>query len=142
MIKYTVRCGKGHDFEGWFKDGATYDAQSAAGDIQCPRCGDTRIVKAPMAPRIARTSSISEKSAETRAREVAREIVEAAARFRQEVESKFDYVGDGFAEEARRIHYGETDERGIYGETTPEEAVELDEEGIEVFPLPTVRRNS
>lgn len=142
MIKYTVRCGRGHDFEGWFKDSATYDAQAKAGQIACPRCGDTAVRKAPMAPRIAKNTAISEKAAERRAREVAREIVEAAAKIRKHVEDNCDYVGDQFADEARRIHYGEADERGIYGETTPDEAVELDEEGIEVYPLPPVRRNS
>lgn len=140
MIKYSVRCGNGHEFEGWFKDGATYDVQAKAGDIVCPRCGDTTVAKAPMSPRISK--SVSSGGAEDRARQVAMEIIEAATNMRKAVEENCDYVGEGFADEARRIHYGEADERGIYGETTTEEAQDLDDEGIEVYRLPPVRKNS
>ena len=141
MIKYSVRCGKDHVFEAWFKDSATFDAQSKSGDIVCPQCGNNLIVKAPMAPRIVKSQQ-SDVSHESRAREVAERILEAAVEMRKEVEENCDYVGDQFAYEARKIHYGEADERGIYGEASDEETQKLDDEGIDVIKLPNVRKNS
>ena len=141
MIKYSVRCGKDHVFEAWFKDSATFDAQSKSGDIVCPQCGNNLIVKAPMAPRIVKSQQ-SDVSQESRAREVAERILEAAVEMRKEVEENCDYVGDHFADEARKIHYGEADERGIYGEASDEETQKLDDEGIDVIKLPNVRKNS
>jgi len=141
MIKYSVRCKNTHEFEAWFKDSAAFDAQAKSGDIACPHCGDTKVTKAPMSPRISK-SSRSATTPEARAREVAERILEVAQQMRKEIEANCDYVGDQFADEARRIHYGEADERGIYGEATDEETQELDEEGIEVFRIPTIRRNS
>ncbi len=141
MIKYAVRCANTHEFEGWFKDSATFDVQSKRGDIVCPHCGNTKVMKAPMAPSITKSANNGPAS-EVRAREVAERILEAAVAMRQEIESKFDYVGEQFADEARRIHYGEADERGIYGEASEDETQELDEEGIDVYRMPTIRRNS
>ncbi|MDP4796151.1 MAG: DUF1178 family protein [Rhodospirillales bacterium] len=141
MIKYAVRCANTHEFEGWFKDSATFDVQSKSGDIVCPHCGNTKVMKAPMSPSISKSASTGAAS-EVRAREVAERILEAAVAMRQEIESKFDYVGEQFADEARRIHYGEADERGIYGEASEDETQELDEEGIDVYRMPTIRRNS
>jgi hypothetical protein len=141
MIKYAVRCENTHEFEGWFKDSATFDAQSRDGDIVCPHCGNTKVVKAPMSPRISKSTQTG-MTPEARAREVAERILEAAVEMRKEVEAKFDYVGEQFADEARRMHYGEADERGIYGEASEEETQELDDEGIDVYRLPTIRRNS
>jgi len=141
MIKYSVRCENTHEFEGWFKDSATFDAQAKSGDIVCPHCGNTKVSKAPMSPRISKSSNAGS-TPEARAREVAERILEAAQQMRKEVEANCDYVGDQFADEARRIHYGEAEERGIYGEASDEETQELDEEGIEVYRLPTIRRNS
>ncbi len=136
MIKYAVKCTSGHEFEGWFKDSAGFDAQVAAGDIACPRCGDTSVSKAPMAPRIAKRRSVDSQKIQ----EHAQQYMAAAAHIRQTVEENCDYVGEQFAEEARKIHYGETEERGIYGEASPDDARALDEEGIDVLPLPQVRR--
>lgn len=141
MIKYSVRCGKDHVFEAWFKDSATFDAQSKSGDIVCPQCGNNLVVKAPMAPRIVKSQQ-SDVSHESRARELAERILEAAVEMRKEVEENCDYVGDQFADEARKIHYGEADERGIYGEASDEETQKLDDEGIDVIKLPNVRKNS
>lgn len=141
MIKYSVRCGKDHVFEAWFKDSATFDAQSKSGDIVCPQCGNNLVVKAPMAPRIVKSQQ-SDVLHESRAREVAERILEAAVEMRKEVEANCDYVGGQFADEARKIHYGEADERGIYGEASDEETQELDDEGIDVIKLPNVRKNS
>jgi len=94
-----------------------------------------------MAPRIVKSQQ-SDVSHESRAREVAERILEAAVEMRKEVEENCDYVGDQFAYEARKIHYGEADERGIYGEASDEETQKLDDEGIDVIKLPNVRKNS
>ena len=139
MIVYQLKCSHGHGFEAWFRNGATFETQSADGDVACPMCGDTDVGKAPMAPNLAKSRS-HEDVAERRAREVAREILQTVEKLQREVEDKCDDVGDKFAEEARRIHHGEAEERGIYGEATDTEAVELDEEGIEFYRLPRIER--
>ncbi len=132
MIKYTVQCAKSHAFEGWFKDSATFDKQAKKGHVTCPICGNTKITKAPMAPRLGK--SVGKYSAA--------QMVEAAKALRTEVEKNCDYVGNQFTEEARRIHYGEADARGIYGEATLDDARALDDEGIPVLPLPITRRDA
>jgi len=171
MIVYQLKCSGDHEFEAWFKDSATYAAQAADGDICCPYCSDTKVSKAMMAPNISPSRSkaavpaevtaedpapssevpappktdvpvVVDKAAEVRALEVAEKILEAVDTLRKEVEANFDNVGDQFANEARRIHYGETVERGIFGEASEEEATELDEEGIDIYRLPgRPRRN-
>jgi len=142
MISYTLKCSTGHEFEAWFRDSGTYDEQRAAGDINCPTCGDVEISKAPMAPNVASKKSSSRSKHEVRAEEVAKQIVDAAHKIRDHVEANCDNVGSEFAEEARRIHYGEAKKRGIYGEATAEETKSLDEEGIEVFQLPNIPRRN
>jgi len=142
MISYQLRCQTGHEFEAWFRSSAGYDEQRASGDVSCPLCGDLEISKAPMAPAVASKKGKPSKH-EIRAQEVAREVLDAVDKMRNRVEENCDYVGDQFADEARKIHYGETKERGIYGEATKEETQDLDEEGIEVYQLPMApRRNS
>jgi len=144
MILYQLKCHQGHDFEAWFLNSAAYDSQQVSGDVSCPHCGTTDVAKAPMAPNIARGRSGEQEhpTAEHRAHEVAEKILEAVDGLRREVEENCDYVGDEFPEEARRIHYGETEEHGIYGEATEDEAEELDEEGIDFFRLPPSRRRN
>ena len=133
MILYRLTCGDGHQFEAWFRDGATYDSQSATGDVECPFCGSTHVTKAPMAPHLA---TAKKKKAEVRAREVAEQILQAVNKLHRHVEETCEYVGDEFAEEARAIDYGEAEERDIFGEATEAEAVGLEEEGIEFYRLP------
>jgi hypothetical protein len=130
MIHFSLRCAKGHEFEGWFRDGVTYEKQAKAGKIACPQCGATRIEKAPMAPRVARSSG----KAATSPAEMRRALVA----LRRHVETNCDYVGPRFAEEARRIHYGEAPAKAIYGESSDEEAKALTEEGISVGRIPWV----
>ncbi|HYD32245.1 MAG TPA: DUF1178 family protein [Azospirillaceae bacterium] len=137
MILYELRCAVGHHFEVWFKNGAAYEAQATAGEIVCPVCGDTAIGKAPMAPRIAKG-----RAAEERAVRLQGEVMRQLAELRRKVETGCDYVGERFADEARRIHYGEVDPRGIYGEATAEEAEELREEGVDFAKIPWVPRTS
>jgi hypothetical protein len=135
MILFELKCSSDHHFEAWFRDGAAYDAQAAAGGITCPECGDTRIAKAPMAPRIARRDAGEEQARATRSA-----VMRQLAELRQSVEKNCDYVGPRFAEEARKIHYGETDPRGIYGEATPTEAEALNEEGVAFQRVPWLPR--
>ncbi len=139
MILYQLACTNAHQFEAWFRDIATYDAQSSAGDIMCPFCGSTDVAKAPMAPNVA-TGAHKDATAENRTREVAEKIMRAVRRLHRHVEENCEYVGDRFAEEARSIHYGESGERDIYGEATDQEATELVEEGIEFHRSPWVPR--
>ena len=133
MISFNLRCGKDHVFEAWFKDGKSFDRQARQGKVACPACGDTKIEKAPMAPNIASSRAASESR---RAEVVARKILEDMGKLRKHVEENCDYVGDKFAEEARRIHHGESEERGIYGEATPAEVESLKEEEIPVHRIP------
>lgn len=140
MIVYQLQCSDGHRFEAWFRDGATYDAQCDAGEIECPFCGSVKVSKAPMAPHIA--SGRRDQAPEERAQEVARQILQAVGKLREQVEENCEDVGDQFAEEARRIHYGEAEKRGIYGDATDDEAADLDEEGIEFTRLPWPNRRN
>ena len=134
MIKYQLKCAHAHEFEGWFSNSADYDSQAERGLLECPHCGSSDISKAVMAPAVARSGSLG-KSGE-RMDAIKRDYLEAARRARDYVEKNFDNVGRKFPEEARRIHYGETQERGIYGEATGAEVRELIDEGIQVAPVP------
>jgi len=157
MIVFNLRCGGDHVFEAWFKDSATYDEQSAAGEVVCPACGDTKIAKAPMAPRLGKGVSRSNGGDESRgdgeaksvgvgrsevanSAELAGKLREAMSELRAHVEKNCDYVGPSFAEEARKIHYGETEKRNIYGEATNDEAKSLKDEGVEFGRIPWLPR--
>lgn len=129
MIRYDLRCANGDEFEAWFGSIADYDVQAEKGQVHCPHCGITQVEKAPMAPAV-RTSRSKQAQKE---RAVAMAM---AAKVREHIKDNFDYVGDKFADEARKIHSGESEERAIYGETTPEEARALAEEGVPASPLP------
>lgn len=136
MIKYSLICDSEHEFEGWFRDSADFDAQSADGLIECPLCGGFEVRKAVMAPAISTPrgdTPMGKRSA------FLREMAAAADRARNYVEKNFDYVGDKFPEEARKIHYGETDARGIYGEASGREVKDLVDEGVNVAPLPSAK---
>lgn len=142
MILYQLRCDKNHEFEAWFKGSAGFDAQNRKGAVECPFCGTAKIAKAPMAPSVVGSRGEAEPRHSPETRELADQVVAAVRKLRRHVEDNCDYVGDAFPEEARRIHYGEKDLRGIYGEATPDEARRLDEEGIEVFRLPGLPRRN
>jgi hypothetical protein len=141
MIHYQLQCTHAHGFDGWFPSSASFEAQSARGLLECPTCGDTKVDRALMAPTLPKRSN--RKSDPPPAKAVApaalpAEMRAALQRLRAEVEANCEHVGDRFAEEARAIHHGETPARGIYGETTPEQAEALAEEGIEVARIPWV----
>ena len=131
MILFALRCAADHEFEGWFRDGATFERQSVAGKIICPQCGDKSVTKAPMAPRVQRSRGAAAAPSPAQLRKALLEL-------RRHVETNCDYVGERFVEEARRIHYGESDPRGIYGEASADDAQDLAEEGIEVKRIPWV----
>ena len=149
MILFELKCASDHRFEAWFRDGAAYEAQAAAGTIACPLCGDTHVGKAPMAPRIAKRRKDVEPQAQpsqpAKSSEAAvalpSEVRKQLGELRRVVEENCDYVGDRFAEEARRIHYGETDPRGIYGEASPGDVADLKDEGVAIHRIPWVPRN-
>ena len=136
MIHFQLKCSRDHEFEAWFRSSASFDEQCKRGDVDCPVCGDTSVSKALMAPNISTSEKPSGEVAEKRAREVAEQILNAAGKLREVIEENSEYVGDDFADEARAIHYGEAEERDIYGKTTDKEADELDDEGIEFTRLP------
>ena len=143
MIRYTLTCDRGHPFESWFRDAAAYDEQAAAGLLACPACGSPSVEKAIMAPHVAQkaampapaipeerpVSLVSPEDAELRAKVKA---------LREHLTANADYVGTGFADEARRIHSGESERRSIYGEASPGDARSLLEEGVEILPLPSL----
>ncbi|MEQ5777028.1 MULTISPECIES: DUF1178 family protein [unclassified Thalassospira] len=142
MILFQLKCNHDHEFEGWFRDSATYEAQSTSGELSCPMCGSDQVSKALMAPRL-RTSRQKETAAENRKKAAIAEAThKALSELRAQVETNCENVGTGFAEEARKIHYGETEKRGIYGEATIKEATELVDEGIDVHALPWVEDKS
>jgi len=134
MIRYALTCRKDHAFEAWFSDSAAYDKQSGAGKVACPVCGSRKIAKAPMAPSLAKPQDRAPLAPDKSA--PAAKTREFLSALRKHVESTHEYVGAKFAEEARRIHHGESEDRAIYGETTPEVAEELVDEGILIVPVP------
>lgn len=138
MIVYDLKCKKDHGFEAWFRDSGAYDEQAQAGKLACPVCGSRKVEKVPMAPRIAKGARARspDDAGKTPAAEKAAGTMQALRALRDKIEKEFDYVGPQFAEEARRIHYGETDPHGIYGETSNEEAEALRDEGIEFGRIP------
>lgn len=153
MIHYNLRCDDGHAFDSWFNSSASFDKQAKRGLLECPHCGSAKVERALMTPSVPRKGRITaepappvaEPAAKAETPAVMAEHVPAHIRamlqkLRAEVEKNCDYVGPGFADEARRIAKGEADARGIYGETTAEEAEALADEGIEVSSIPWVPR--
>jgi hypothetical protein len=133
MIRYALLCDHEHEFEGWFGASADFDEQQARGLIDCPMCGSKAVRKAIMAPAVAgtKTRNQDQSPAQTQAM-----MMEAMGRIRQHVEENFDDVGDAFATEARAIHEGRSEDRGIYGQATPAEVRDLVEDGVPIAPLP------
>ena len=143
MILYDLRCRKDHRFESWFRNSKAVDKLIKAGAVACPVCGSTKVQKAPMAPRIAKGVPIEKAlvgKSDGEVTEAMEKAMQAFAELREVIEKKFENVGERFPEEARKIHYGETPGRGIYGDATPEEAESLRDEGIEVQVIPWKRR--
>ena len=159
MIVFDLVCTSGHRFEAWFRSSEDFAYQKNDHDIGCPICGDTAVKKAIMAPNVSmkgnQTSSSSSQETPffdeqveevfhvgmaSLPKELQTELDTVLAKVQNHVEKNCEYVGDDFAEEARKIFYGESEDRGIYGEASEDESNELLEEGIDVYPLPLLRK--
>lgn len=163
MIRYRLKCSEGHGFDAWFRSSDDCERQISAGLVNCSICGDIDVQKALMAPPVqtarTRTAAPVEQVVETPSAKspppvpVAKPIPEKnqtpdsedmalfvamMRKVREKVVKSADYVGPRFAEEARRIHFGETKERGIYGEATPDEVNALQDDGVDIMPLPVL----
>jgi hypothetical protein len=148
MIRYRLKCKKGHQFDAWFASSVAYERQAKDKQLSCAKCGSTQVSKALMAPKLTKRAAAKEGAAKeaARSREAAKpethrlaahgELMAAMRKLRAEIEAKSEYVGPRFPDEARKIHYEEAPARGIHGEATADEAKALSEEGIEFFPLP------
>lgn len=135
MIVFDLKCGKDHLFETWFRDNATFDAQAKAGEVVCPVCGNTKVVKAPMAPNIATSK---DRGGDETAKAAA--AMKMLRKLRTEIEKNSDYVGPNFAQEALKIHHGETEKRNIHGEATSGEESALRDEGVAFQTIPWIPR--
>ena len=133
MIRYALLCERGHEFEGWFGASADFDDQQARGLVECPVCASKAVRKAIMAPAVAGTKRRAQDPSPAENQAV---MMEAMGRIRRHVEENFDDVGDAFASEARAIHEGRSEDRGIYGQATATEVRELVEDGVPVAPMP------
>lgn len=171
MIRFALRCNAGHEFEAWFRNGDTYDRQAKRGEVRCPDCGSAKVAKAIMAPAIAKGGRRATAEAPAPApaapetapaappapsgpapspvpsaseMHISGKLREALGEMRRFIEKNAEYVGPRFADEARKMHKGESDERSIYGEASDEEAEALKDEGIEFgrIPWPKHRHDS
>jgi hypothetical protein len=134
VIQYSLICDNDHKFDAWFRSAEDYDAQQEKRIVACPVCGSAKVEKALMAPAIARSGS--EKVSLSSGHPEHKRLREMLIALRNKLTSEADYVGDKFAEEARKIHFNEVEPRGIYGEATRDEVSGLIEDGIDFMPLP------
>ncbi len=148
MIKYLLGCASGHEFESWFRAGADFEAQSRSGEISCPHCGSVNIAKRPMAPSVVTRRTKVEGPSDQVSKATAggaaaaapdgATVREALRAFAQTVIANTEDVGGRFADEARKMHFGEIEERQIRGSSTPDEAKELVEDGVPFGILPAL----
>ena len=151
MIRYNLRCEKGHAFESWFQSSTAYESQEKRKLVSCPSCGSVKVERAIMAPRIvskkgrevapqqapaAEATASSESTPLLMAQEL--ELRSKIKELRDHIVKNADNVGERFPNEARKMHYGDIEHRPIYGEASPEEARSLIDEGVEVSPLPVL----
>ena len=142
MIRYSLICGSGHEFESWFSSSKACDSQMKRNLVACPICDSTKVQKAIMAPSLITSKQKSDRKAEGERQPAAlisdkdRELRAAMKSLREHVQQNAEHVGEKFPELAREMHYGETEKRSIYGDAKPEEVRALLEEGVEVQPLP------
>jgi hypothetical protein len=137
MIKFALQCDKGHEFEAWFSNSASYEAQVGTRQIQCPVCGSHEVTKALMAPNVV-SSRQKQKTHAAGSEPMPSEVAELFRKVRKHVVENAEYVGPRFAEEARKIHHEETEPRGIYGEASVSDVRALQDEGIDFHPLPSL----
>jgi hypothetical protein len=134
VIRFSLICEREHEFEGWFRSNDDFETQKKRGFVDCPTCGSRKVDKALMAPAIS-TGAKQEKIALAMG-EAQRQALAQLRALSRKIRENADYVGDRFAEEARRIHFGESEARGIYGEATSEEVRGLIEDGVDFMPIP------
>ena len=135
MIRYAINCAGGHRFEAWFASAGSFDLQQESGAVACPECGVTEVEKALMAPAL----GASDKTRPVRlSANAPAEVAEAVRTIRKHLTDNAEYVGDRFATEARKIHFEETEKRGIYGEANAPDVRGLIEDGVEFHPLPAL----
>lgn len=137
MISFNLICSNTHEFEGWFSSSSNFDAQKERGLVECPVCGDKAVEKSLMAPSVA-TSRSKEQAVPVAMNAEQQKMMSQIRELTKKMREGAEDVGEKFAEEARKIHYGETEARGIYGQATPVEAKDLADEGVEFIPLPTL----
>lgn len=135
MINYTLQCDQTHRFEGWFASSEDFDRQQAAGFVSCPYCDSKNVAKALMAPNVT-TGRQKDKSQAVVMDTMRQDMIAKLKDAVKEIRANAEDVGERFPEEARKIHYGESEARGIIGRASPDEAQALTEEGIEIAPLP------
>ena len=151
MIRYTLRCDRGHAFESWFQTSSAYDSQVKRKLVTCPACGSAKVEKAIMAPQIvskkgrdnaapapASPADVTIPSSTPLMMAQERELRAKLRELRDHIVKNADNVGERFPNEARKMHYGDIEHRPIYGEASPDEARSLIEEGVEVSPLPVL----
>jgi hypothetical protein len=151
MIRYNLRCERGHAFESWFQSSQAYETQEKRKLVNCPSCGSAKVERAIMAPQIvskkSRDRAAPAPAAATEATTPAstplmmaqeRELRAKLKELRDHIVKNADNVGERFPNEARKMHYGDIEHRPIYGEASPEEARSLIDEGVEVSPLPVL----
>jgi hypothetical protein len=151
MIRYNLRCERGHEFVSWFQSSGAYDSQARRKLVSCPACGSVKVDKAIMAPQIARRRGKNAPAAPAPGTEVVeapssmplmlaqeRELRSKLKELRDHIVKNADNVGEKFPNEARKMHYGDIEHRPIYGEASPAEARALIDEGVEVAPLPVL----
>jgi len=134
MIRFSLHCDHGHEFEGWFRDNADFDRQAERKLVSCPVCNSPEVQKSLMAPAV--STSRSKEQVAIAMGEAQKQVLQQMRELSRAVRENADYVGDQFAEEARKIHFGETEARGIYGEASKEDVHSLIEDGVDVMPLP------
>lgn len=137
MIRYSLHCDKTHEFDGWFASSADFDRQAEAGFVSCPVCGSLSVTKMLMAPSVS-TSRRKEETTALALDVTRKEMMQKLREIVTEVRNSAEDVGERFPEEARKIHYGETEARGIIGQASPVEVKALLEEGVEIAPLPVL----
>lgn len=140
MIHFSLHCAADHEFEGWFRGNDDFEKQLERGLVSCPVCGSLQVGKALMAPAVS-TARRKEKIA-VGLGEMQRKMVAEMREIGKKVRENADYVGDQFAEETRKMHFGETEARGIYGEASREDVVSLIDDGVEIMPLPSLPEDS
>jgi hypothetical protein len=134
VIRFSLRCDRDHVFDAWFRNNVDFETQAEKRLVECPHCGSSTVAKALMAPSVS-TGRKREQIALAMGEEQKR-VLTQLKELAEKVKREADDVGDKFAEEARKIHFGETEARGIYGQATPDEARALIEDGVEFMPIP------